>query len=213
MSPTHCCSRRHPRVAPSALKSTQSESTRCFCEPAYAVAVQNQRGARMRLVSFVLNGRNSLTTASRPSIHRDYLTHPFFWILSPGYFWNLEIRPLKPFQGATWTPNLLRRCGLEPDNISLVPASLKLRSIGANHNDTKVFGPCTDRHRKVLLETWKRISSARKVGEASRFACPGTEQTRSVFGCDYHLPDSSCFFIGEGPSNSRRLLKRQTVNL
>src|ERR1700739_1027764 len=30
-------------------------------------------------------------------------------------------------------------CGLEPDGISLVPASLELRSIGTNDSDAKVF--------------------------------------------------------------------------
>src|SRR5207237_10589075 len=34
---------------------------------------------------------------------------------------------------------LTRCCGLQPDGISLVPASLDLVSIGANHSDTQVF--------------------------------------------------------------------------
>jgi hypothetical protein len=35
--------------------------------------------------------------------------------------------------------NQERPCGLEPDGISLVPASFELVSIGTNHSDTKVF--------------------------------------------------------------------------
>jgi hypothetical protein len=35
--------------------------------------------------------------------------------------------------------NQERTCGLEPDGISLVPASFELFSVGPNHSDTKVF--------------------------------------------------------------------------